>query len=67
MKVRVDVEKDGSGTVRAKAWKKAEPEPEAWTLEFKHASAHKNGAPGFFSLSPQDQRAWIDNIEVKPN
>jgi outer membrane protein assembly factor BamB len=67
MKVRVDVEKDGGGTVRAKAWKKADPEPEAWTLEFKHANAHKNGAPGFFSLSPQDQRAWIDNIEVTAN
>ncbi|MEQ1850975.1 MAG: PQQ-binding-like beta-propeller repeat protein [Chthoniobacteraceae bacterium] len=67
MKVRVDVAKDGSGTVRAKAWKKAESEPEAWNLEYKHASAHSNGAPGFFSLSPQDQRAWIDNIEVKPN
>ena len=67
MKVRVDVAKDGSGTVRGKAWKKAEPEPDAWTLEFKHASAHTNGAPGFFSLSPQDQRAWIDSIEVKAN
>ena len=67
MKVRVDVEKDGSGTVRAKAWKKADPEPAEWTLEFKHASAHKNGAPGFFSMTPQEQRAWIDNIEVKPN
>jgi hypothetical protein len=67
LKIRVDVAADGSGTVRAKAWKKADPEPEAWTIEFKHANAHTNGAPGFFSLSPQDQRAWIDNIEVKAN
>ena len=67
LKVRVDVAADGSGVVRAKAWKKADPEPAEWNIEFKHASAHTNGAPGFFSLTPQEQRAWIDNIEVKPN
>ena len=67
LKVRVDTAKDGTGTVRAKAWKKADTEPAEWTLEFKHKSAHQNGAPGFFSLSPQEQRAWIDNIEVKAN
>src|SRR4029079_9813444 len=32
-KARVDVASDGSGVVRAKAWKKEEPEPEKWTLE----------------------------------
>ena len=67
LKVRVDTEKDGSGTVRAKAWKKADAEPAEWTLEYKHKAAHQNGSPGFFSLSPQEQRAWIDNIEVKAN
>ena len=67
LKVRVDSEKDGSGTVRAKAWKKADAEPAEWTLEFKHKAAHQNGSPGFFSLTPQEQRAWIDNIEVKAN
>jgi hypothetical protein len=67
LKVRVDNEKDGSATVRAKAWKKADAEPAEWTIEFKHKYAHQNGAPGFFSLSPQEQRAWIDNIEVKAN
>ena len=67
LKVKVDVAKDGSGTVRAKAWKKAEAEPAAWTIEFAHKHAHENGSPGIFSLSPQEQRAWIDNIEVKPN
>jgi hypothetical protein len=67
LKVRVDVAKDGSGTVRAKAWKKADPEPEAWTIEYKHAHAHTNGAPGIFSLSPQEQRAWIENISVTAN
>ncbi len=67
LKVKVDVAKDGSGVVRAKAWKKADAEPEAWTIEFNHKHAHENGSPGFFSLSPQEQRAWLDNIEVKAN
>ena len=67
LKVRVDVKPDGSGTVRAKAWKKADAEPDAWTIELADKFAHTNGAPGIFSLSPQEQRAWIDNIEVKAN
>jgi outer membrane protein assembly factor BamB len=67
LKVRVDVAADGSGVVRAKAWKKADPEPEAWNLEYKHATAHTNGAPGFFAMTPQEQRAWIDNITVTAN
>ncbi len=67
LKVRVDMAKDGSGVVKAKAWKKADPEPGAWTIEFKHDAAHTHGAPGFFSLTPQEQRAWIDNISVTAN
>lgn len=67
LKVKVDVAKDGSGTVRAKAWKKADPEPAAWSVEFAHQHAHEHGSPGIYSLSAQEQRAWIDNIEVKVN
>jgi outer membrane protein assembly factor BamB len=67
LKTRVDVAADGSGTVRAKAWKKGEPEPEAWAIEVKHAHAHTHGSPGLFSFTPQEQRAWIDNLSVTPN
>jgi hypothetical protein len=67
MKARVDVAEDGSGVVRAKAWIKGEAEPEAWAIEVQHAHAHPQGCPGFFSLTPQEQRAWIDNISVTPN
>jgi hypothetical protein len=63
----VDVAADGSGVVRGKAWKKGDPEPEAWTIEVPHRIAHKNGSPGIFGFTPQEQRAWIDNIEVKAN
>lgn len=68
LKTRVDVNPDGSGVVRAKAWDKAQPEPEAWTIEVKVAMAHKNGSPGLFSFTPLNQkRAYLDNVSVTPN
>jgi hypothetical protein len=53
--------------VRASVWKKGDAEPATPTIEFKHKHAHQSGSPGFFSMTPQEQRAWIDNIEVKAN
>lgn len=67
LKARVDVAVDGSGVVRAKAWKKGDPEPEKWTLEVPHAKAHENGAPGVFGFSPAEMRVFIDNIAVTLN
>jgi outer membrane protein assembly factor BamB len=67
LKTRVDVAKDGSGVVRAKAWKKGEAEPAAWTIEVPHKHAHQEGSPGLFSFAPQEQRAWLDNISVTLN
>jgi len=67
LKVTVDVAKDGSGVVKAKAWKKSEAEPTEWTIEVPHKHANEHGSPGFFSLVPQEQKAWIDNITVTPN
>jgi outer membrane protein assembly factor BamB len=67
LKARVDTKPDGSGVVRAKAWKKGEAEPEAWTLEVPVKHAHQNGSPGLFSFSPQDIPAHIDNVKVTLN
>ncbi|MAS92153.1 MAG: hypothetical protein CMO55_03060 [Verrucomicrobiales bacterium] len=68
LKTRVDVAEDGSGVVRAKAWVKGEPEPDAWTIEAKHDVAHKKGAPGLFGFAPQSQKTvYIDNIEITSN
>jgi hypothetical protein len=67
LKSRVDVAADGSGVVRAKAWKKGDPEPDTWTIEVPHQKAHAVGAPGIYAFTPQEQRAWIDNISVTPN
>ena len=67
LKARVDVASDGSGVVRAKAWKKDDPEPEQWTLEVPHRHAHTSGSPGLFGFSPQDMRVFIDNVRVTAN
>ena len=68
LKSRVDVAADGSGVVRAKAWPKGEPEPEAWTIEVKHKNAHKLGAPGIIGFSPQSLKpVYIDNIKITRN
>ena len=67
LKARVDVAADGSGVVRAKAWKRGDAEPEAWTIEVPHKQAHLNGCPGIFSFAPQDMRTYHDNIVVTAN
>lgn len=70
LKTRVDANEngDGGGVVRAKAWEKGQPEPEAWTIEVKLARIHKNGSPGIFSFTQMNQRrAFLDNISVTPN
>src|SRR4029079_6552184 len=66
LKPRVDTDADGAGIVRAKAWKKDEPEPDSWNIEAPHKRAHANGCPGLFGFSPQDMRVFIDNVSVTP-
>ena len=67
LKARVDVSEDGSGVVRAKVWKREEPEPAAWTVEVPHKTAHRSGSPGLFAFSPQEMRVFIDNVKVFAN
>jgi outer membrane protein assembly factor BamB len=67
LKARVDVAADGTGVVRAKAWVKDEPEPDEWTIEVPHRTAHRTGSPGFFGFTPQEQRVYIDNVLVTAN
>lgn len=67
LKARVDMARDGSGTVRAKAWKRDEPEPDKWTIEVPHRTAHASGCPGLFGFSPQEMRVFIDNVSVTAN
>ncbi len=67
LKARVDVAADGSGIIRGKAWKKGDPEPEAWTSEVPIARANVSGCPGLFGFSPQRMRVYLDNIAVTAN
>jgi hypothetical protein len=67
LKARVDVAQDGSGVIRGKAWKKGDPEPDAWTLEVPVAHVNECGCPGLFGFSPQNMRVYIDNIAVTAN
>ena len=68
LKTRVDVDPaTGAGTIRGKAWKKGDPEPEKWSIEVQHKIAHKNGSPGLFGFSPTDMPVYVDNLKVTPN
>lgn len=68
LKTRIDISPDGSGVVRGKAWKRGEPEPDAWTIEVKHKVAHTVGAPGLYGFSPQSKkRVFVDNLSIKAN
>jgi outer membrane protein assembly factor BamB len=66
LKARVDVAADGTGVVRAKAWKRGEPEPEKWTIEVPHKTAHQSGSPGLYGFAPQ-VRVYVDNVSVTQN
>ncbi len=67
LKARVDLADDHTGVVRAKAWKRGDPEPAAWTIEVPHKTAHREGSPGLYALSPQEMRVFIDNVQVTAN
>ncbi len=65
---RVDVAADGSGVIRAKAWPRDEPMPDAWTIEVADPVAHTSGAPGIYGFAPQSRfRVYLDNLKVLPN
>ena len=54
--------------MRAKAWKRDQPEPNAWTIEMPHKHAHQQGAPGIYGFALQNQfRVYVDHITVTAN
>jgi outer membrane protein assembly factor BamB len=65
LKTQIDLQNDGSGVIRAKAWPREEPEPSAWNLEEIHDRPHNHGAPGIYALSPQSKKkVYFDNFSV---
>ncbi|MFQ5504146.1 MAG: PQQ-binding-like beta-propeller repeat protein [Planctomycetota bacterium] len=68
LRTRVDIEPDGTGWIRAKAWQRGTPEPSDWTIQVRHSHAHTHGSPGLYGFSPQSRfRVYLDNISVAPN
>ncbi len=68
LKTHVHVGEDGSGVVRARVWKRGEPEPAAWTIEVPHADAHTHGSAGLFGFTPQSRnKVYLDNLLITPD
>ena len=68
LKTQVQVNADGTGVVLAKAWEKEQSEPAGWTIKAETSPVHKQGSPGLFGFTPQNQmRVYIDNVKVLPN
>jgi len=68
VKSRVDVNPDGSGVVRAKAWQRDQQEPEGWLLEVDVPNACRSGSPGLYGFTPQSRfRVYLDNVTITPN
>ena len=65
LKTKVETNPDGSGTVMAKAWPRAENEPSDWTLSVDLGYCHPKGAPGIYGFTPQSLKTvFIDNIAI---
>lgn len=68
LKTRVDVNPDGTGVVRGKAWQRGSAEPDAWNIEVKVPHVHTKGSPGLFGFAPSNQFAvYVDNIKITAN
>lgn len=57
---------DGKVTLRGKAWKRGEDEPQEWTVEATDEVPNTTGSPGLFGNSTVAEY-YIDNVEVTPN
>jgi outer membrane protein assembly factor BamB len=64
LKMRVDIRQDGA-YLYGKAWKRTDPEPEAWTVEAVDPNPNVQGSPGLYmySLAP----CLFDNVSVSQN
>jgi len=60
-------ERDGQtvSVCHGKAWKKSDPEPSQWTIEWADAPANLTGSPGLFG-NAKDSEIFVDNVVVAP-
>ncbi|MBA2113373.1 outer membrane protein assembly factor BamB family protein [Bremerella alba] len=66
IKFKVSNQDDGTAKAQGKAWKKDEPEPEAWMVEIVDAVPNTTGSPGLFGNAKTGE-IYLDNIKVTPN
>ncbi len=64
MKLAVDT-RGKEGLIRAKVWRRGEPEPAAWTLTAHDPHPVRQGSPGLYGYSPAEIR--FDNLKVTAN
>ena len=64
LKLHVDVQQDGAH-LHGKAWKRGDPEPEAWTIEAVDPHANLNGSPGLYIYSLA--QCLFDNVSLSQN
>ena len=68
LKMIVTIEERGGETVsvcHGKAWKKSDPEPSQWLIEWVDAPANLTGSPGLFG-NAKDSEIFVDNVSVVP-
>ena len=71
MKLTVEV-KDKTATVRGKVWKKGDPEPEKWTVEFEDTNPTVSGSAGLYgyvsnaTVGEAGAAFYYDNVAVTP-
>jgi outer membrane protein assembly factor BamB len=65
VKLRVENKPDGTTAVRGKAWPTAEPEPEAWTIDYLDKMPHRQGAAGIYADASAE--VFVDNVKVTQN
>lgn len=68
LKMAVTVEQRDGETVsvcHGKAWKKSDPEPSNWLIEWADSPANLNGSPGLFG-NAKDSEIFVDNVTVVP-
>ena len=64
LKARVDVAPDGSGVVRAKAWKKGDPNRRRGRAKSPSNTSTPAAAPACSVFPPKPMRVFIDNVAV---
>ncbi len=58
------MQQDGAH-LHGKAWKRGDPEPEAWTIEAVDPHANLNGSPGLYIYSLA--QCLFDNVSLSQN